>query len=231
MLSNKVRAHKYKEREKMKPTSIDRREALKLLGLGFSSLYSLGLPGKPLLSMPVEEKYPVQFVAVGFDATFWLKFIVENHQQHFRTVALGHYPVGMEQSWVDCHIEIAREERHGLPAYPETWENAVSENLTAISSELQNGKKNVVMAALGDYFADGAAPMITRCSIIDSGIPTLALVTLPAPVRGKRRGDFAAQALEELRGQRQLMPLILVNQTPVRQALTSLIKRLIPSTS
>jgi hypothetical protein len=215
----------------MDSARIDRREALRLLGLGFSGLCSFGLfPKYPLSAMPNGEKYPVQFVAVGFEATLWLKFIVENHYHDFRTLAVDHYPLGMEQSWVDCHIYVTREENHGLPAYPETWENAICRHLVGINSELKKGKKNVIMAGLGDYFADGVASIVTASSIFSNAIPTLALVTLPSPARGKRRRSFAAQALEQLRRQRQIMPVMVVNQTSVKQALSSLIRRFSPST-
>jgi hypothetical protein len=215
----------------MDSTKIDRREALKLLGLAFSGLLSLGPPSdQPLLSIPAGGKYPAQFIAVGFEATLWLKFIVENHHHSFRTIAIDHYPLGMEQSWVDCHIEVNREESHGLPSYPKTWENAVGEHFGKINGELKKGERNVVMAGLGDYFPDGVASIVTASSIFSNAIPTLALVTLPSPARGKRRRSFAAQALEKLRRQRQIMPVMVVNQTSVNQALSSLIRRFSPST-
>lgn len=95
----------------------------------------------------------MQFVAVGFEAILWLKYVVENHYHDFRTVAVDRYPLGMERSWVDCHIEVPRKQNHGLPAYSETWENALGERLEAIIGELQKEERNVVMAGLGDYFA------------------------------------------------------------------------------
>jgi hypothetical protein len=176
--------------------------------------------------MPTIGKYPVQFVALSFEAILWLKYVVENHNHDFRTVTIDHYPLGWERSWVDCHIEVPREQSHGLPAYPETWENALGERLEAINQELQKGERNVVMASLGDYFADGVVSVITACSLYQCNVPTLAFVTLPSPSRGKRRGTFASQALEKLRWQRQIMPVMVVSQMPVSQALASLVRRL-----
>ncbi len=211
----------------MDDAMIGRREALKRFGFSLSTLFTLGLfPAQPLSLIPNREKYPVQFIAVGEEATLsWLKIIVENHHHYFRTISVHQYELGWEHSWVNCHIKVSRKGDHGLPAYPKTWENAVCERLDAIKPELQKGERNVVMAALGDYFADGVSSVIATGSLIQCNIPTLAFVTLPHPFRGTRRTNYATQALKKMRRQRQIMPVIVVSRERVRQALSSLVER------
>ncbi len=226
----------------MKSTGIGRREAIKQLGFSLASLCSIGfLPIGPMRPIPLTEKYLAQFISVGSWATHWLQNIWENHHHHSRSVAITNHPLEVEHGWVDCHIEVCKQESHGLPAYPAPWENPVIDNFERINRELIKGEKNVIFAALGDFFADGAASLVMAESIY-SGIPTQALVTLPFSFQGKRIRNFALKALESMRlwhipvividGDKfvrsideKLLDILITLREEVKQACLSLAKR------
>ena len=90
-------------------------------------------------------------------------------------------------------------EGRGAGNSPEQGEQAAIENLEDIRVLLEGSTKMVfITAGLGGGPGTGAAPVIARLSR-EMDILTIAVVTIPSPVEGKRRYNQALAGVEKLR--------------------------------
>ncbi|MBE7516242.1 MAG: cell division protein FtsZ [Chloracidobacterium sp.] len=107
----------------------------------------------------------------------------------------------LEQSTAPMKIQLGSKSTRGLGAgsNPEVGRNAALEDHKKLLDVLEGSDMVFVTAGLGGGTGTGAAPVVASLAI-ELGALTVAVVTKPFRVEGKRRMEQAERGLAELRG-------------------------------
>lgn len=98
----------------------------------------------------------------------------------------------------------------GTGANPEMGKRAAEENLTEIIELLENADIVFLTGGMGGGTGSGALPVVAR-ALKERGILTIAVVTKPFVFEGKRRGEIADNAVEQLKKEVDIL-IIIPNQ-------------------
>ncbi len=123
----------------------------------------------------------------------------------------------LDISPVPCKIQLGSTltEGRGAGSQPEVGKNAAIENIEDIKEVLGNNTKMVfVTAGMGGGTGTGAAPVIAGAAK-EMGILTVAIVTIPFGLEGRKRRMQAEQGLEELK--KNVDTLLIINNDKLRE--------------
>jgi cell division protein FtsZ len=123
----------------------------------------------------------------------------------------------LDISPVPCKIQLGSTltEGRGAGSQPEVGRNAAIESIEDIKEVLGNNTKMVfVTAGMGGGTGTGAAPVIAGAAK-EMGILTVAIVTIPFGLEGRKRRLQAEQGLEELK--KNVDTLLIINNDKLRE--------------
>ena len=123
----------------------------------------------------------------------------------------------LSKSPIPNKIQIGKSLTEGLGAgaNPEVGERAALEDLKAIENVLETNTKMIfITAGMGGGTGTGAAPIIAKLAK-EMGILTVGIVTSPFMYEGKKRNDYAAKGIENLR--EYVDSLIIINNNKLRE--------------
>lgn len=123
----------------------------------------------------------------------------------------------LDISPVPCKIQLGSTltEGRGAGSQPEVGKNAAIENIEDIKEVLGNNTKMVfVTAGMGGGTGTGAAPVIAGAAK-EMGILTVAIVTIPFGLEGRKRRLQAELGLEELK--KNVDTLLIINNDKLRE--------------
>ncbi len=123
----------------------------------------------------------------------------------------------LDISPVPCKIQLGSTltEGRGAGSQPEVGKNAAIENIEDIKEVLgYNTKMVFITAGMGGGTGTGAAPVIAGAAK-EMGILTVAIVTIPFGLEGRKRRLQAEQGLEELK--KNVDTLLIINNDKLRE--------------
>ena len=123
----------------------------------------------------------------------------------------------LDISPVPCKIQLGSTltEGRGAGSQPEVGKNAAIENIEDIKQVLSNNTKMVfVTAGMGGGTGTGAAPVIAGAAK-EMGILTVAIVTIPFGLEGRKRRLQAEEGLAELK--KNVDTLLIINNDKLRE--------------
>ncbi len=150
---------------------------------------------------PSVEKYAIiRVVGVGGGGTNAVNRMIESGLIGVEYIAINTDAQVLDLSAAEQKIQIGQELTRGLGTGgdPEIGRKAAEESRQEIMMALDGSDMVFITAGMGGGTGTGASPVVASISK-ELGALTVAVVTRPFTVEGRRRAEIAAQGIEELK--------------------------------
>ncbi|WP_440054212.1 cell division protein FtsZ [Pseudoalteromonas sp. T1lg65] len=145
------------------------------------------------------EEAVIKVIGVGGGGGNAVEHMVSQEIEGVRFIVANTDAQALRRSSADVTVQLGTQITSGLGAgaNPEVGRNAAEEDIEAIKSSLQGADMVFIAAGMGGGTGTGAAPVVARVAK-ELGILTVAVVTRPFDLEGKKRMAAAEQGISEL---------------------------------
>ncbi|MDP4488930.1 MULTISPECIES: cell division protein FtsZ [Pseudoalteromonas] len=145
------------------------------------------------------EEAVIKVIGVGGGGGNAVEHMVNQEIEGVRFIVANTDAQALRRSSADITVQLGTQITSGLGAgaNPEVGRSAAEEDLETIKSSLEGADMVFIAAGMGGGTGTGAAPVVARAAK-ELGILTVAVVTRPFDLEGKKRMAAAEQGIAEL---------------------------------